>query len=62
LSRVSLLGELSGAIAHEISNPLTAILSNAQAARRFLQQQPADTGEVGEILDDIAADSKRAAM
>jgi signal transduction histidine kinase len=60
LGRVSLLGELSGAIAHEISNPLTAILSNAQAAKRFLQQKPADTGEVGEILDDIAADSKRA--
>jgi C4-dicarboxylate-specific signal transduction histidine kinase len=60
LGRVSLLGELSGAIAHEISNPLTAILSNAQAAKRFLQQKPADTGEVGEILDDIAAASKRA--
>jgi signal transduction histidine kinase len=60
LGRVSLLGELSGAIAHEISNPLTAILSNAQAAKRFLQQKPAATGEVGEILDDITADSKRA--
>ncbi len=60
LGRVSLLGELSGAIAHEISNPLTAILSNAQAAKLFLQQKPADTGEVAEILDDIAAASKRA--
>jgi C4-dicarboxylate-specific signal transduction histidine kinase len=50
LGRVSLLGELSGAIAHEISNPLTAILSNAQAATRFLHQTPADTGEVDEIL------------
>jgi signal transduction histidine kinase len=60
LGRVSLLGELSGAIAHEINNPLTAILSNAQAAKRFLQHKPANIDEVGEILDDIAAAGKLA--
>ncbi len=60
LGRVSLLGELSGAIAHEISNPLTAILSNAQAGKRFLRREPSDTVQVDEIFDDIAADSKRA--
>ena len=36
LMRVSVLGELSGAIAHEINQPLTAILSNAQAALHLL--------------------------
>jgi C4-dicarboxylate-specific signal transduction histidine kinase len=46
LGRVSLLGELSGAMAHQISNPLTAILTNAQAAKRFLQQKPADINEL----------------
>ncbi len=60
LGRVSLLGELSGAIGHEINNPLTAILSNAQAGKRFLERDPPDTGQAGEIFDDIAADSKRA--
>ena len=38
LMRVSVVGELSGAIAHEINQPLTAILSNAQAALHFLAQ------------------------
>jgi PAS domain S-box-containing protein len=36
LSRVVMLGELSGSLAHELNQPLTAILSNAQAAQRFL--------------------------
>jgi signal transduction histidine kinase len=60
LGRVATLGELSGAIAHEINNPLAAILSNAQAAARFLARTPIDTDELGEILRDIAAESKRA--
>jgi signal transduction histidine kinase len=60
LGRVATLGELSGAIAHEINNPLTAILSNAQAGKRFLLRKPADTDEIGAIFDDIVADSKRA--
>ena len=36
LTRVAILGELSGALAHELNQPLTAILSNAQAAQRLL--------------------------
>src|SRR6185369_16901709 len=36
LSRVTMLGELSGSMAHELNQPLTAILSNAQAAQRFM--------------------------
>ncbi len=60
LSRVTMLGELSGSLAHELTQPLTAILSNAQAAQRFLAQGSADLAEVREILDDIVKDDKHA--
>jgi C4-dicarboxylate-specific signal transduction histidine kinase len=60
MTRVSVLGELSGAIAHEINQPLTAILSNAQAAHRMLSKQPPDLAEVGEALDDIIREDSRA--
>jgi two-component system, LuxR family, sensor kinase FixL len=60
LSRVTMLGELSGSLAHELNQPLTSILSNAQAAQRFLSRAEPDVGEVGEILRDIVAEDKRA--
>lgn len=60
LTRVAILGELSGALAHELNQPLTAILSNAQAAQRLLARTPADLAVVGEILDDIVTDDLRA--
>jgi two-component system sensor kinase FixL len=60
LSRVNLLGELSGSLAHELNQPLTAILSNAQAAQRFLMRDRPDLAEVRNILDDIVAEEKRA--
>ena len=60
LSRVTMLGELSGALAHELNQPLTAILSNAQAAQRFLAHDNADLNEVREILKDIVDEDKRA--
>ncbi|MFT4549695.1 MAG: signal transduction histidine kinase/ligand-binding sensor domain-containing protein [Verrucomicrobiales bacterium] len=60
LSRVTMLGELSGSLAHELNQPLTAILSNAQAALRFLAREDADLDEVREILADIVADDQRA--
>src|SRR5471032_47475 len=60
LSRLAVLGELSGALAHELNQPLTAILSNAQAAVRFLERQPPDLAEVAEILRDIVDEDKRA--
>lgn len=65
LSRVAVLGELSGALAHELNQPLTAILSNAQAAQRFLAQgtpaqAPPHLEEVRDILGDIVAENKRA--
>jgi C4-dicarboxylate-specific signal transduction histidine kinase len=60
LARVSMVGELSGAIAHELNQPLTAILTNAQAAQRMLDADKADPREVYDILTDIISQDKRA--
>ena len=60
LMRVSVLGELSGAIAHEINQPLTAILSNAQAALHLLARQSPDLEEVRDALNDIVHEDNRA--
>ena len=60
LSRVTMLGELSGSLAHELNQPLTVILSNAQAAQRFLANDTIDRDEVQEILKDIVAADNRA--
>ena len=60
LTRVAMLGELSGALAHELNQPLTAILSNAQAAQHLLGASRLDTGELREILHDIATEDRRA--
>jgi PAS domain S-box-containing protein len=59
LGRVATLGELSGSLAHEISQPLTAMQSNAEAAQRMLGQQPIDIEEVREILSDIVQQNTR---
>src|SRR6476661_6996906 len=60
LARVSTLGELSSSLAHELSHPITAILSNAQAAQRFLADDNVDLDEVREILKDIVTQDQRA--
>lgn len=60
LERVAALGELSAALAHELNQPLTAILSNAQAAQRLLQKTSVDLAGLREILRDIVEDDKRA--
>ena len=59
LSRVATLGELSGTLAHELSQPLTAMLTNAEAAQRMLGQKPIDIEEVREILSDIVRQNTR---
>jgi signal transduction histidine kinase len=61
IGRVSAMGELSASLAHELNQPLTAILSNAQAAQNLLACDVIDLGAVREILTDIVADDKRAA-
>ena len=60
VARVSMMGELAASLAHELNQPLTAILSNAQAALRFMSSKPADLEEVREILQDIVSDNSRA--
>jgi signal transduction histidine kinase len=61
LGRVAVVGELSGALAHEINQPLAAILANARAAQRLLRDTGPPTAELRAILDDIESDDRRAA-
>ena len=58
LSRASLLGELSGALAHELTQPLTAILANAAAGSNLLQRDPPDNLQAAEIFDDITRSAR----
>jgi PAS domain S-box-containing protein len=60
LGRVALLGELSGALAHELNQPLAAILANARAAQRMLARDNLDVAEFQAILEDIVSDDRRA--
>ncbi|MEM1451810.1 MAG: two-component regulator propeller domain-containing protein [Planctomycetota bacterium] len=61
VSRAASLGELTTSIAHEVKQPLFAIVSNAQTARELLGREPRDEDEVREALEDIASDGQRAA-
>jgi C4-dicarboxylate-specific signal transduction histidine kinase len=61
MSRVVQLGELSGAVAHELNQPLTSILANAEAGEQLIACDPVDLGEIAAILADIAEDDRRAA-
>lgn len=60
LNRVASMGELTASLAHELNQPLTAILSNAQAGSRFLSSKPPDLAEIRSCLAEIVADDKRA--
>ncbi len=60
LSRVAALSALSGSLAHELSQPLTSILSNAQAALHFMSRNTPDLDEVRAILADIVRVDRRA--
>lgn len=60
LNRVAAMTELATSIAHELNQPLAAILSNAQAARRLLQKSPPDVAEAIAALGDIVDDDRRA--
>jgi C4-dicarboxylate-specific signal transduction histidine kinase len=60
VTRVALLGELSGALAHELQQPLTAILANAQAAQILANRVPVDNAELKDILQEIVSDDKHA--
>src|SRR5262249_36288425 len=60
LNRQATAGELSAAIAHEVNQPLGAILSNAETAELLLASPNPDMGEIKEILADIKPDNQRA--
>jgi signal transduction histidine kinase len=63
LDRVAAVGQLASSMAHELNQPLTAILANAQAAQRWLTALPPDPDDVREVrecLADIVSDDRRA--
>lgn len=61
MTRVSMLGQLSASIAHQLNQPLAAILGNAEAARKMLNRDRVDLVELREICDDIVTEDNRAA-
>ena len=60
LNRVAALGELTASLAHEINQPLAAILNSAEAAQALLNRPSPDIGETLEAVRDIIDDDKRA--
>jgi signal transduction histidine kinase len=60
LNRVTTANVLSSSIAHELNQPLGAILSNTEAAQMLLKTDPPDLAQIGEILSDIIRDEQRA--
>jgi PAS domain S-box-containing protein len=61
VSRVTTLGQLAASIAHEVNQPLSAIITYARSGRRWLQREPPEVKEVSDCLDHIAANGTRAA-
>jgi two-component system, LuxR family, sensor kinase FixL len=60
LSRVALVGEMATSLAHELNQPLTAIVTNARAAQRFIARGDLNPTELSEMLADISDDGRRA--
>jgi len=60
LDRVASMGQLASSLAHELNQPLTAVLINAQAAKRLLAGSQPDLGELRACLADIISDDQRA--
>lgn len=59
-ARVATMGELTASLAHQLNQPLTGILSNAQAANRYLEASDPDMTEIRAIVTDIIEDNRRA--
>ena len=62
LGRLAVVGRLFGAFAHDLAQPLTSILSNAQAAQRLLSDEPNGEAMRGIITDIISADTHANAL
>jgi C4-dicarboxylate-specific signal transduction histidine kinase len=60
VERIANLGQLTGSIAHELNQPLSGILSNAQAGELLLRDGKIDPAEMAAIITEIVADTKRA--
>ena len=60
VDRTTSMGQLTGSISHELNQPLTGILSNAQAAEMMIESGHWEKDEMSEIMADIVADAKRA--
>src|SRR5205823_12556271 len=59
-SRASLLGEMTGALAHELTQPLSAIVNNATAAMQYIERGRLDPEQLRDILTDVVNDAGRA--
>src|SRR5215469_10981983 len=59
-NRIMTMGQLTASIAHEVNQPIAAMITNAQAALRWLDRQPPDPEEVGQALGRIVKDGRRA--
>jgi len=59
-TRLSEMGELAASIAHEVNQPLCAIVANAAAAQRYLAHETLDLDQIRAALEDVARDGKRA--
>ena len=60
VGRVALMGELAASLAHEVNNPIGAIVTNASAGQRLIAAGKMETEELNELLADIVADGRRA--
>jgi len=61
VARLNTLGELAAGMAHELNQPLTAILANTQAAKRLLQDDPDELPTALQAMDQAVAQARRAA-
>jgi C4-dicarboxylate-specific signal transduction histidine kinase len=60
VGRVTLMGELAASLAHEVNNPLGAMVTNANAGQRLIARGNVETEELNDLLADIVADGHRA--
>jgi PAS domain S-box-containing protein len=60
LSRVAIMGEMAGSLAHELNQPLTGIVNNASAGRRFIARGRADLSKLDSLFEAVVEDGRRA--